>query len=182
MLLSSDPCMHHESHLLIKYAQMLTQARALEMNITCCKMLQAKLLEPEALEALEARIALCIEWLEAIEKVRFMSLKTSLLTNFLNFSQHGSCTVIPDPGTCVLCEVPFSTTRDRSEEIVHCCFSRAHTRCLDTSAPNYSHKDMASTCGTCSGALTEKIYERIAGYAALLVNPLMAKSKYLPIK
>ncbi|KAM0799903.1 hypothetical protein BDR22DRAFT_271142 [Usnea florida] len=160
--LSSDPCITN-LHLLIMYAQMLTQARALEMNITCCKMLQAKLLEPEALEALEARIALCIEWLEAIEK-------------------HGSCTVIPDPGTCVLCEVPFSTTRDRSEEIVHCCFSRAHTRCLDTSAPTYSHKDMASTCGTCSGALTKKVYERIAGYAALLVNPLMAKSKYLPIK
>ena len=66
--------MHHElQHLLIMHAQMLTQVRALEMNITCCKMLQAKPLEPEALEALEARIALCIEWLEAIENVRLMS-------------------------------------------------------------------------------------------------------------
>lgn len=171
--------MHHEIHLLIMHAQMLTQARALEMNITCCKMLQAKPLEPEALEALEARIALCIGWLEAIEKVRLMSLKSSLWTDF---SQHGSCTVIPDFGKCVVCELPFSTTRDRSEEIVHCCFSRAHTQCLDTSAPGYSHKDMASTCGRCSGVLTGKVYERIAGYAALLVNPLKYFDLTMPIK
>ena len=73
--------MHHGLHLLIMHAQMLTQARALEMNITCCKMLQAKSLEPEALEALEARIAMCIAWLEAIEEVRLMSLKSLLLTD-----------------------------------------------------------------------------------------------------
>ena len=70
--------MYHDLHLLIMHAQMLTQARALEMNITCCKMLQAKPLEPGALEALEARIALCIGWLEAIEKVRLVSLKSTL--------------------------------------------------------------------------------------------------------
>ena len=171
--------MHHQLHLLIMHAQMLTQVRALEMNITCCKMLQAKPLEPEALEALEVRIALCIEWLEAIEKVRLMNPKSSLLTDF---SLHGSCTVIPDPGKCVLCKVPFSTTRDCSEEIVHCCFGRAHTQCLDTWAPDYSWKDMASTCGRCSGVLSGKVYERIAGYAALLVDPRMVKPKDLPLE
>ena len=174
--------MHHGLHLLIMHTQMLTQARALEMNITCCKMLQAMPLELEELEALEARIASCIEWLEAIEKVRLMCLKTSLLADLSNFSQHGSCAVIPDPGKCVLCEVPFSMTRDRSEEIVHCCFSRAHTQCLDTLAPNYSRKDMASTCGMCSGVLTGKVYDRIEGYGALLVDPRMVKLKYLPIR
>lgn len=130
---------------------MLTHARVLEMNITCCKILQAKLHDPEALERLEDAIALCTKWLDAMEK-------------------HGSCTIIPDTGKCVICELPFSTTRDCPEEIVHCCFSRAHTRCLDTSAPNYCHKDLTTTCGNCSGALTEEVYERVEGYADLCVQ------------
>ena len=56
------------------HAQMLTHARVLEINITCCKMLQAKLLEAEALVGLERRIALCMKWLEAMEKARLMSI------------------------------------------------------------------------------------------------------------
>lgn len=130
---------------------MLTHARVLEMNITCCKILQAKLHDPEALARLEDAITLCTKWLDAMEK-------------------HGSCTIIPDTGKCVICELPFSTTRDCPEEIVHCCFSRAHTQCLDTSTPNYCHKDLTTTCGKCSGALTEEVYERVEGYADLCVQ------------
>lgn len=52
--------------------QMLTHARILEMSITCCKMLQAKLFEAEAFAGLETRIALCTKMLEAMEKVRFI--------------------------------------------------------------------------------------------------------------
>lgn len=53
---------------------MLTHARVLEMNITCCKMLQAKLFQVEALVQLETRITLCTKMLEAMEKVRLTSL------------------------------------------------------------------------------------------------------------
>ena len=53
---------------------MLTHARVLEMNITCCKMLQAKLLDAEALTALETMITVCTKMLEAMEKVGLMGL------------------------------------------------------------------------------------------------------------
>ena len=56
------------------HAQMLTHARSLEMSITCCKMLQAKLCEAEAFAGLETRIALCTKLLDAMEKVRFIGL------------------------------------------------------------------------------------------------------------
>ena len=78
---------HHISHL---RAQMLIHARILEMNIACCKMLQAKMLQAKMLQAkmlqakmlqakildaeelarFETRIALCMTMLEAMEKVR----------------------------------------------------------------------------------------------------------------
>ena len=62
----------HKSHLhlLIIHPQMLTHARILEMNITCCKILQAKLSTAEFHALLETRIVLCKQLLEAIEKVR----------------------------------------------------------------------------------------------------------------
>ncbi len=56
-------------NLLTTTPQMLTHARILEMNITCCRMLQAKPLSPDALTALETRIALCTKLLDAMEKV-----------------------------------------------------------------------------------------------------------------
>lgn len=60
---------HHISHLLTMHAQILTHARVLEMNITCCKMLQAKLLDREVFARLETRITLCRKMLEAMERV-----------------------------------------------------------------------------------------------------------------
>ena len=53
--------------------QMLTHARILEINITCCKMLQAKLLDAGGIPHLQTRITLFTKMLEAMEKVRFKS-------------------------------------------------------------------------------------------------------------
>lgn len=36
-------------------------------------------------------------------------------------------------------------------------------------APKYSHKDMTTTCGKCSGTLTEEVYQRIQEYADMCV-------------
>ena len=62
--------------------------------------------------------------------------------------------------------------RDRGgeEEIVHCCFSRAHTQCLDNSASEYSRGNMASTCGKCSGVMTAEVVKRIEKYANMCVQ------------
>ena len=49
---------------------MLTHARIFEMNITICKHLQTRFSASETVfEALEARITLFVQLLEAIEKV-----------------------------------------------------------------------------------------------------------------
>lgn len=49
---------------------MLTQARIFEMNITICKIVQTRLpVTKEMFEALEARIALLLHLLEAVENV-----------------------------------------------------------------------------------------------------------------
>ena len=49
---------------------MLTHARIFEMNITICKLLQTRPpVSKTVFEALEARIALFVQLLEAIEKV-----------------------------------------------------------------------------------------------------------------
>ena len=48
---------------------------------------------------------------------------------------------------------------------MHCCFRRAHTQCLNTSAPGYSRTDMVSTCGKCLGLMTTGVVERIEEYA-----------------
>ena len=87
-------------------------------------------------------------------------------------SQHGSCIIILDTERCVICDRRFSETRDRGgeEEIIHCCFRRAHTQCLDVSAPRYSHTDMASTCGICSGVMTTEVVERIERYQDMCVQ------------
>ena len=53
---------------------------------------------------------------------------------------------------------------------MHCCFRRAHTGCLDASAPGYSRGDMTSTCGKCSGAMTTEVVKRIEKYAEMSVQ------------
>ena len=52
---------------------MLTHPRIFEMNITICKMLQARFpLSKTAFQALQARIALFVHLLEVIEEVRLI--------------------------------------------------------------------------------------------------------------
>lgn len=51
---------------------MLTHARALEMYITCCKMLRVKYYQrdTEAYASFDAAIRECIKWLDDMEKVK----------------------------------------------------------------------------------------------------------------